>query len=162
MPCPNLHKRSWEDDAQPEAHMPAAEDLDMGYGVAESLGLRSYMEDCHAVVLEASVANMLPGHSFFMVADGHGGTSVAQYLSEKLYSCLADEVRTSGVGQLDAAVAEAALRSAYLAVDEQLPESCGTECGSTALTALVSRTDVVVANSGGCRIMCLDVRRLLS
>eukprot|EP00798_Chlamydomonas_sp_ICE-L_P019156 gene19156-25764_t len=144
--------RSREDVAHPEAHMPpAAEESDMGYGVAESIGLRSYMEDRHAVVLEASVANMLPGQSFFMVADGHGGTSVAQYLSEKLYSCLADEVRTSGVGQLDAAVAEAALRSAYLAVDEQLPESCGTECGSTALTALVSRTDVVVANSGDSR-----------
>eukprot|EP00798_Chlamydomonas_sp_ICE-L_P017078 gene17078-23373_t len=152
MPCPNLRKRSRGYDANPEAHMPpAAEDSDMGYGVAESFGLRSYMEDRHAVVLEASVANMLPGHSFFMVADGHGGTSVAQYLSENLYSCLADEVRTSGVEQLDAAAAEVALSSAYLAVDEQVPEPCGNECGSTALTALVSRTDVVVANSGDSR-----------
>eukprot|EP00798_Chlamydomonas_sp_ICE-L_P030603 gene30603-35615_t len=156
----SMRKRGRESEKIPIVAAPCTPSCsftsDVAYGVATTQGGRRYMEDFHSVVTSDSLENKIQGHSFFMVADGHGGSNVAQHVTQNFYGCLAAEVlpkfeggSTSPVRSVDDFAR--ALSSTMLFVDEQLPVATSNECGCTALAALLSCSYLVLANSGDSR-----------
>eukprot|EP00798_Chlamydomonas_sp_ICE-L_P030462 gene30462-35473_t len=157
--CSQSRKRTWSETETPPANEP------LTHGLAKSIGGRPYMEDYHAILLEheheaGATTAPLQGHSLFMVADGHGGPKVAQHLSEHLPRCVAEEMGLAMASRstyssmsrpLPPAIVQQALMAAYLRTDASIPSSSSHESGSTAVTALVSSSHVILANCGDSR-----------
>ncbi|KAK3234040.1 hypothetical protein CYMTET_55700 [Cymbomonas tetramitiformis] len=129
-------------------------------GVAEHANPkhRARMEDRHVV------QNPLPGSfyesAFLGVFDGHGGREAADFAAETLHKNLMTELQ---FGSPD--FAEDALERAYLTTDSQMKYAVPASCGTTAVTALVTRkksTDgprvLYIANVGDARgVLCRDL-----
>lgn len=136
------------------------EELELPWGSHASSGSRAYMEDTYAagkaVVAEANL---------FAVFDGHGGSSVAEFLAANAQSyisrALSDRLSSSagtstrscstaadGDAWVEAAMAEA-LRDAFLALDRDLPARATNALGgSTAVCVLLDDQRLVCANCG--------------
>eukprot|EP00753_Platysulcus_tardus_P022588 PLAT9792.1.p1 GENE.PLAT9792.1~~PLAT9792.1.p1 ORF type:complete len:347 (-),score=120.03 PLAT9792.1:88-1128(-) len=112
-------------------------------------GRRSYMEDRFAAV--GSYAGDADS-SFFAVYDGHGGAEAATYCSKRLHAVLEEQLALSKD-------AKSAFRAAYLQTNEEYLEfadknSC--DDGTTAVSALVSESDIMVGNAGDSRAVLVQ------
>ncbi|KAL1499063.1 hypothetical protein AB1Y20_013578 [Prymnesium parvum] len=131
-------------------------------GVAERKGRRASMEDAH-VAIDAMPPppgweGRWPLLSFYAVYDGHGGAEASDYcrthLHKRLLLLLSETLRARTPPRDDPPSAlelSAALRAAFLAVDEAFLHATPHSSGTTAVAALVSESHVVVANTGDSR-----------
>ncbi|KAK7788527.1 hypothetical protein R5R35_000971 [Gryllus longicercus] len=122
------------------------------YGVASMQGWRVEMEDAHCAV--TGLGKDLPNWSFFAVFDGHAGARVSAHCADHLLECIVqtEEFRHDDVIK--------GIRSGFLHLDKrmrELPELASGEdkSGSTAVCALISPSQVFVANCGDSRaVLC--------
>jgi serine/threonine protein phosphatase PrpC len=130
--------------------------LGLQWGVGEMQGWRPAMEDAHIAM--GSLSFMLEGQSdwadtaLFGVFDGHGGEQVAKFCAAHLPRTIACE---------PASDVPTVLRDSFLHMDHMLtdlakkvpPTDPGhpDRVGSTAVTCLINRDTLVVANAGDSR-----------
>jgi len=138
----------------------------LAYGASSMQGWRIGMEDAHTTLLNllsaakkkqlggtAAAAATSGGVAFFSVFDGHGGAGTAQFCGARLHEKLASMPR------FEAGEYEFALRSAFLAMDEELladPSKMTDSSGCTAVVVLVTEDGrVICANAGDSRaVLC--------
>lgn len=125
----------------------------MRYGVSYMQGWRAHMEDAH--ITSPAMAEMPPGHGFFVVLDGHAGRKVAEYSAEVLEGLVAQEVRPvcgSATG-IAAAMGRVFLRH-DLAMQRNF-DVLRSRSGSTCTSVLVTPTHFVFTNLGDSRsLLC--------
>ncbi|GFZ11596.1 protein phosphatase 2C family protein [Actinidia rufa] len=99
--------------------------------------------------------------AFYAVFDGHGGSNAAAaFVKEnamRLFFEDANLPQTFDVDDLFLEMLEGSHRKAFLQADQALAEECSVPvcCGTTALTALILGTHLMVANAGDCRaVLC--------
>ncbi|QCE16775.1 probable protein phosphatase 2C 27 isoform X1 [Vigna unguiculata] len=120
-------------------------------GSCAERGPKQYMEDEH-VCIDDLIQHMgpastipLPG-AFYGVFDGHGGTDAALFIRNNILKFIVEDSHfPTCVGQ--------AITSAFLKADYAFADSSSLDIssGTTALTALVSGRNMIVANAGDCR-----------
>jgi len=136
------------------------------FGVSGMQGWRVEMEDAHAHVIGEVKTGENPGGAtdlgFFGVFDGHGGSMVSRYSSEKLLcrisSLAAFKAAVAGGGSFDNAKIQEALEEGFIALDaemKQLPAVMAGQdhSGSTAVTCFITPTHIIVGNCGDSRLV---------
>jgi len=132
-------------------------------GCASHQGWRPTMEDEHAM---HPTIPTIPGFSLFCVFDGHGGKYAAKYcktqLPENLFTALRkdDAYKSSSLEQLQSIITTCVfatdnqLRTAQQAkqVTDQKRGGYPERSGCTAVFALITPTDIIVANIGDSRV----------
>ncbi|KAJ9551158.1 hypothetical protein OSB04_015203 [Centaurea solstitialis] len=124
------------------------------WGKVSSIGRRPTMEDAIWVSPNLLKYQDSPMH-FFAVYDGHGGSEVAVYSSMRFHEILARHWDAETLIE-DEKMKELLVRS-FEELDRELPSVKGyrEDIGSTALVALVSTSDIFVANIGDSRaVLC--------
>lgn len=120
-------------------------DLQIMYGYADMPGFRVTMEDaisCHA----------WPGYALLGVCDGHGDNGcVSEFVSQRVAPILQERLLSSPDDDISNI-----LTATCLDLDAELKET-SRKGGSTAVWALISETNVVVANVGDSR--CILVQK---
>lgn len=122
------------------------------FAMSNMQGWRSTMEDAHITALNPE--GLPPGTALFAVFDGHGGTLTAEMASRDLTAMLAAKFKDAGAfkdGQLaDPERAGRAMRDAYMELDRQIRKDldASDQSGCTAVSALVTKTHIIVANAG--------------
>lgn len=117
----------------------------VGWAVVECQGGREHMEDFHVMSSFSGPHEVC----VFGVFDGHGGASVAEHCSRHMATCVAQG--HFGPQQQQQPI-EARLTAAFHAVDDGAAQDVRSRsAGSTACVALVTPTDVWVANAGDSR-----------
>ncbi|KAJ7965373.1 Protein phosphatase 2C-like protein [Quillaja saponaria] len=126
---------------------------ELSYGSVSVIGSRKEMED--AVRVELGLTAKLEGGKcdFFAVYDGHGGPRVARACQERLHRLMAEELeieRTrSNNGGFDW---ERMMEGCFGKMDNELEENAAVRTvGCTAVVAVVTEEEVVVANCGDSR-----------
>lgn len=117
------------------------------------------MEDAHACVEKIE---SLPNSSYFGVFDGHGGASAAHTVGNRLLSYIVQQTQgartpTNELGDVDAVIS--AMSKAYIEMDEYLAQNPAEhsapgdpqDSGCTAVTAVITASQVVVAHIGDAR-----------
>eukprot|EP00992_Anisonema_acinus_P001161 TRINITY_DN10397_c0_g1_i1.p1 TRINITY_DN10397_c0_g1~~TRINITY_DN10397_c0_g1_i1.p1 ORF type:complete len:295 (+),score=38.11 TRINITY_DN10397_c0_g1_i1:63-947(+) len=121
-------------------------------GASGMQGWRRGMEDAHTCSLQLEGAP--DGVSFFAVFDGHCGANIAKYCGEHVQSRLASDPAFAA-GNYSQAIC-----NAFLGVDEDLLADQalrGDGSGCTAVTALVTSTQIFCGNAGDSRcVLCRD------
>ena len=130
----------------------------LAYGVSDMQGWRIDMEDAH--ICELALADH-PELAFFGVFDGHGGSFVSTQSAKRLLGTIA---ATEGWKAAMAAPESASfnpdvqrgLRSGFLTLDRELRQSAVVQSeedhsGSTAVSALISKGSIFIANLGDSR-----------
>eukprot|EP00930_Biecheleria_cincta_P070276 TRINITY_DN57917_c0_g1_i1.p1 TRINITY_DN57917_c0_g1~~TRINITY_DN57917_c0_g1_i1.p1 ORF type:complete len:463 (-),score=82.76 TRINITY_DN57917_c0_g1_i1:198-1526(-) len=127
-------------------------DLGLLWGIGEMQGWRPTMEDAHVATTLKS--GKWAGTGLFGVFDGHGGASVAKFSARNLPKLVV-------AGR--ALEAEDALKTSFEMLDKCLENAAQTlQCthrshpskvGCTAVTCLVRRRDIIVANAGDSRVV---------
>jgi len=117
------------------------------------------MEDAYSVVIP-DTAGPTGGdlHSLFGVFDGHGGKKVAQYLKDNLLPAIVEAYAEERAGDLDdpdmqrtpTERLQAILPRTFLKIDERAMADDHLS-GSTAVVAILTETDIIVANVGDSR-----------
>ncbi|KAI3632462.1 hypothetical protein MIR68_009568 [Amoeboaphelidium protococcarum] len=127
----------------------------MVVGMSSMQGWRISMEDAHTIA--PKLHNPKSGTddlAFFAVFDGHGGHIVAQYAGENIVKTL------QATEEFKQGEYETALIETYLRMDRQLlslPEFKGVQCGCTAVSCLVTQSQIFCANAGDSRcILSVD------
>ncbi|CAM6050951.1 unnamed protein product [Sphagnum compactum] len=126
-------------------------------GVWSDTGRRTAMEDAHVCIdnlqthLGSEDGGEAPG-AFYGVFDGHGGKDAAFYVKENVLQYILDDVAFP-------TAIEDAVKSAFLRLDDAFAKACSVDhdlsSGTTALTALLSGRNLLVANAGDCRaVLC--------
>lgn len=122
-------------------------------------GKRSSQEDDYLMRASLPFAKHF---SFFSVFDGHGGSATSKVCEAEFLSQLkgardwTQPVFPHEIGDV--------LTSAYMNFDACLRKKCGNAhetAGSTALSAIVSPTHIVIANLGGCRAVLVRGGKVL-
>lgn len=126
-------------------------------GAWADIGFRSSMEDAYVCVddfmREYSLKNFGEGpNAFYGVFDGHGGKHAADFVSDHLPRFILEDADFPR--EIERVVA-----SAFQQTDTAFAEACSIDndlaSGTTALTALVIGSSLVVANAGDCRaVLC--------
>lgn len=139
-----------------EKHTQRGEGNDVTFALSSMQGWRMTMEDSHVTALAPT--GLPPGVSVFAVFDGHGGQLTAQLAAEELTSHFAKTMKASAVfngkdGEADPAKIGDAMNDAYMALDEYIKdvhtrEYGDDQSGCTAISALLTSTHIIVANSG--------------
>jgi serine/threonine protein phosphatase PrpC len=130
------------------------------YGLSCMQGWRRGMEDAHTAVMDLSETQSSAGHSgsadhaLFSVFDGHRGATVAKFCGANLPQYLVGAPAYSS-GRLKDALVEA-----YVNMDLHLKKQTPSEMsGCTAVSLLVTRTELMCANAGDSRcVLCRDGR----
>jgi serine/threonine protein phosphatase PrpC len=115
--------------------------------VVEEQGHRPTMEDAHATYVNEHMA-------FFGLYDGHGGRNVADFAASYLHKALVNHFKESS---LDEYSIPSLLHQAFLTTHTQLDHLLGTALhqGCTALTSLIYKNTLYVANAGDSRaVLC--------
>jgi protein phosphatase 2C family protein 2/3 len=118
------------------------------YGHCSMKGYRPSMEDRHTAMLDVTFTDGSKKGCFFGVYDGHGGDSVADYVSKTLPSTIYQ-------GNLR----DEDIKEAFVKVDSGIQEN---DTGTTCVIALVTKecdntVNILCANSGDSRcILCQD------
>ncbi|GLJ22244.1 hypothetical protein SUGI_0418200 [Cryptomeria japonica] len=145
------------------------------HGVVSICGRRREMEDAVRVV-PSFVAGADGVYHFFAVFDGHGGSQAALHCKERLHEALAEEIRLTD--PVTATEWESVMKACFLKMDVEVAGLCGSgkqldgrgfesqghtetsepsearateTVGSTAVVAVVSSRQIVVANCGDSR-----------
>lgn len=130
------------------------------HGAASVMGRRREMEDSVSVELGLLVEMEEDSRSydFFGVFDGHGGSHVAEACSDRMHSILREELKNSDTCRTKIDWEMVMMRS-FERMDREV--GGGKEdveemtVGSTAVTAVVGKEEVVVANCGDSRaVIC--------
>lgn len=120
-------------------------------GSCSEIGPKQYMEDEFACIdnlhehLCASVAFPSPG-AFYGVFDGHGGTDAALFTRKNILKFIVEDSHfPAGMRK--------AVKSAFVKVDHALADatSLDNSSGTTALTALILGSTMLIANAGDSR-----------
>ncbi|XP_047090088.1 probable protein phosphatase 2C 30 [Lolium rigidum] len=141
------------------------------YGVTSVCGRRRDMED--AVSIQP---DLLPGHHFFGVFDGHGCSHVATSCGERMHEIVADEAgRSSGSSSDDAERWKGVMERSFARMDAEAVDSrassagagpaptCRCELqlpkcdhvGSTAVVAVLGPRHLIISNCGDSRaVLC--------
>ncbi|TMW63227.1 hypothetical protein Poli38472_002168 [Pythium oligandrum] len=130
------------------------------FGVSAMQGWRSSMEDSH--IAEVSSSHFPQGCSVFAVCDGHGGKFTADKAAECMVDLFAETMNQRGLfanaNEKMPAPKDigACMRDAYMALDARIKETPEVQYGSdqsgcTAISAFVTSTHIIVANSGDSR-----------
>ncbi|KAI3968114.1 hypothetical protein MKW92_044144 [Papaver armeniacum] len=122
-------------------------------------GRRREMEDAVTVIPGLLPSSTTRDHDFdfFAVFDGHGGSAVANLCSEQLHKILVNEIQ--GSPNLDKIDWENVMVSCFLKMDEKVVSGKEVEhesiksIGSTAVVALISKDEIIVANCGDSRVV---------
>ncbi|XP_061998410.1 probable protein phosphatase 2C 8 [Rosa rugosa] len=120
------------------------------YGVVSVAGRRREMEDA----VRAEVGFAVDGkYDFFGVYDGHGGADVARVCRERFHEVVAEAVEMEVVkGVKEEVDWERVMEGCFRKMDEEVNGiSVAKTVGSTAVAAVVTEEQVVVANCGDCR-----------
>lgn len=122
------------------------------YGVVSVVGRRKEMEDA----VRAEVGFAVGGrYDFYGVYDGHGGPDVARACRERLHEVVAEAVEMEVKGGKTNKVEvdwERVMEGCFGKMDEEvIGITAGRTVGSTAVAAVVTEEEVVVANCGDCR-----------
>ncbi|GMH28014.1 hypothetical protein Nepgr_029857 [Nepenthes gracilis] len=134
-------------------------------GSFADIGPRRFMEDEHIRIDDlsvhlGSVFRYPKPSAFYGVFDGHGGPDAAVYVKRNLMRFFFDDAsfpQASEVDELFLEKAENSIRKAFLLADLALADDCriSSSSGTTALTALVLGSLLMVANAGDCRaVLC--------
>ncbi|XP_059434878.1 probable protein phosphatase 2C 47 [Corylus avellana] len=134
-------------------------------GSYADIGPRETMDDEHIQIddLSAHMGSFLGcsmPSAFYAVFDGHRGPDAAAYIKRnamKLFFEDADLPHTSDVDAIFLKELENSHRKSFLRADRALADehSVSSSCGTTALTALVLGSNLLVANVGDCRaVLC--------
>ncbi|CAN5957978.1 unnamed protein product, partial [Sphagnum jensenii] len=126
-------------------------------GVWSDTGRRTAMEDAHVCIdnlqthLGSEDGGEAPG-AFYGVFDGHGGKDAAFYVKENVLQYILDDAAFP-------TAIEDAVKSAFLRLDDAFAKACSVDhdlsSGTTAITALLSGRNLLVANAGDCRaVLC--------
>lgn len=119
----------------------------VSFGVAESRGYRSDMQDMHAVHLDLQSSGDAPSTALFAVFDGHGGSEVAKFCADAVAETLQRTLAFSTPG----APMSTALRECMLLLDEEVLKLYPKCQGSTATLALLRSNELVVGGVGDSR-----------
>mmetsp|Transcript_48810 Transcript_48810/g.156340 ORF Transcript_48810/g.156340 Transcript_48810/m.156340 type:complete len:317 (+) Transcript_48810:291-1241(+) len=146
-------------------------DVPLRIGVSQACGMRSYMEDCHAVVASYQPAN---GYgvpiddgvlrTFCGVYDGHNGAKAAQHAAQRLHIILGGmpamrnwSGSRAGAEEEEAAIG-AAFHKTFHDLDDEILKSTfdeGTRDGSTVCVAVRIGGMLYTAHAGDSRaVMC--------
>lgn len=134
-------------------------------GSHSDIGPRSSNEDEHIRIDDlcthlGSLYRWSEPSSFYAVFDGHGGRDAAVYMKDnamKIFFEDADLPETADIDENLLQALETCHRRSYLQADRALAEEASVDsyCGTTALTALVLGTNLLIANVGDCRaVLC--------
>ncbi|KAI4330949.1 hypothetical protein MLD38_029185 [Melastoma candidum] len=128
------------------------------HGAVSVIGRRREMEDAARVAVGFTTLGDGRGYDFYGVYDGHGGSRVADFCSERLHQMIVEELGKGGCGSGDGEVQwEKVMAESFAKVDDEVRLG-GDELstmGTTAVVAIVSAELVVVANCGDSRaVIC--------
>lgn len=121
--------------------------MEISYGLAESIGHRSRMEDTY-VLRDEPEANLFSAE----VYDGHGGSAAAVKAAEFLTPFLLSSIRTQGKARRYKPFLADLVRKAYLATDEYILAQ-GIESGAVAATLHIVGDRFCAANVGDARVV---------
>ncbi|OQR98522.1 protein phosphatase [Achlya hypogyna] len=126
-------------------------DLNLLISSAEVRGDRATMED--AVFIS-------PNNRFAAIFDGHGGAEVAQFLKERLYTCIAEKLDDETGHTID--VIERALRDSFAQVDKEVIYRKEWQYQGSTATAVFLIDDLIWSmNVGDCRaVLCRNGKAL--
>lgn len=122
------------------------------YGVVSVVGGRKEMEDA----VRAEVGFAVSGrYDFYGVYDGHGGPDIAWACRERLHEVVAEavemEVKGGKINKVEVDW-ERVMEGCFGKMDEEVSGIvAGRTVGSTAVAAVVTEEEIVVANCGDCR-----------
>ncbi|KAJ0402547.1 hypothetical protein P43SY_000810 [Pythium insidiosum] len=129
------------------------------YGVSAMQGWRTNMEDSHVAVVGPE--GLPASTSIFAVCDGHGGKHAADMAAnimvEVFVATMTDRKLFPGADSKPSPEAiGAAMRDAFMALDARLRDTPEVQYGSdqsgcTAISAFLTSTHVIVANTGDSR-----------
>jgi serine/threonine protein phosphatase PrpC len=118
-------------------------------------GWRVSMEDSH--IHQDDLGTVAPGYGFYGVFDGHGGENCAKIVAERFVSFVTkQEGFATAAATKDIETLKKCLIQAHFELDAEMwamPgfNSLNDRSGCTSVTALVSDTHIIVANSGDSR-----------
>ncbi|GAA0151368.1 protein phosphatase [Lithospermum erythrorhizon] len=98
--------------------------------------------------------------AFYAVFDGHGGANAASFLKNNVMRFFFEYDAFPEISNVDDSFLkelEGSHRRAFLLADQALAEECSVDsyCGTTAITALVLGSHLLVSNAGDCRaVLC--------
>lgn len=128
------------------------------YGISAMQGWRVNMEDSHVAVVNSK--RFPEGSSVFAVCDGHGGKLTADLAAERMVDSFGETMEKERIFA-DKRVPSAeeigqCMRKAFMSLDQDIrdviDEKKGADqSGCTAISAFISSTHVIVANSGDSR-----------
>lgn len=118
------------------------------YGMMSVIGGRREMEDAVSVEL-GLVERDGVRYDFFAVFDGHGGSQVAQACRERLHQLVEEEATRDRMREVGW---ERMMELCFARMDNEVADNAAVKTvGSTAVVAVVSSSEVVVANCGDSR-----------
>jgi serine/threonine protein phosphatase PrpC len=136
------------------------------YGFAELQGRRATMEDAHNIFQKT-------GFELFGLYDGHGGSYVSKELASHLNYIIAqkfEELRPAKKSTFSYVLQpwtlsphhyehqiHRSLEMSYKLIHDSLDNDSAKNQGSTALTAVITQKNIIVANTGDSRaVLCTD------
>lgn len=130
--------------------------ISMNCGGHAIMGKRSYMEDRYGILPDVA-----PDCNILFVADGHGGSFVAEFIYDNLEQTIKDACRqtleTKGTC-LDETI-ESEIEQLFLQLNKKL-ESATPEkawaCGSTLVVAFIYPSKIVIANCGDSKALWVN------
>lgn len=142
---------SFLDKPKTEKTTDRCEGNELRCGVSEMQGWRVDMEDAHSTV---PVVAAKPEWSWFAVFDGHGGSLISLTAAERLLPKICADERFEAAKTAEEV--SAIMRDSFIKLDEDmktLPAIASGEdhSGSTAITAMVTPTHIIVGNCGDSR-----------
>ncbi|XP_058090581.1 probable protein phosphatase 2C 27 [Magnolia sinica] len=120
-------------------------------GSCSEIGPKQYMEDEHICIDNlldhlGEAADIPSPGAFYGVFDGHGGFDAASFVRKNILKFIIEDSYFS-------TSVEKAIKSAYVKADHAFADahSLDSSSGTTALTALIFRRTMLIANAGDCR-----------
>ncbi|KAK9287346.1 hypothetical protein L1049_015761 [Liquidambar formosana] len=120
-------------------------------GSCSEIGPKPFMEDEHICIDDlfdhlSETAHFPSPGAFYGVFDGHGGIDAALFVRENILRFIVED------SQFPICVKKA-IKSAFLRADHAFAnaKSLDSSSGTTALTALIFRRTLLIANAGDCR-----------
>jgi len=141
------------DKPKTEKHNEAGEGNGLRYGLSSMQGWRIDMEDNHCA--QIGIPD-LKDWSFFAVFDGHAGSKVSAYGSQKLLDAIITNEDFGKSGEPGVDNLKKAIKTGFLGLDDrmrEIPELASGEdkSGSTCIATLISPRHVIFANCGDSR-----------
>lgn len=126
-------------------------------------GSRKFMEDQHILLPSLNELFQLednPPQGFFAIYDGHVGNSAAIYSKAQLHTNMVQDFREKADSDVNGSI-----HHAYLKTNQdfnRMAKRIGITAGTTALTALIRKESIYLANAGDSEaVLCKDGKAIL-